>query len=146
MHFQWRKKQIYLLFSNYVLFIALFKNSAQLNPTKQALTLEFNGILIWQPCHRWLPVACRSFCFGCWRRSARKAGFGLTSLSVPSEMPLPRKIKSGICTPHLQCAHWSTLRQIGDSLQISTPSILGIKLKNLKRPLRVNDSQKSSCY
>ena len=43
MHFQWRKKQIYLLFSNYVLFIALFKNSAQLNPTKQALTLEFNG-------------------------------------------------------------------------------------------------------
>ena len=43
MHFQWRKKEIYLLFSNYVLFIALFKNSAQLNPTKQALTLEFNG-------------------------------------------------------------------------------------------------------
>ena len=93
------------------------------------LIFDFNDILIWQPCHRWLSVACRSFCFGCWRRSAgARARLGSVSHhcpSVPSEMPLPRKIKSGIRTPHLQCGHWSTSRQIGNSVQISTTSILG---------------------
>ena len=108
---------------------------------RMLLILYFNDILIWQPCHRWLSVACRSFCFGCWRRSAgARARLGSVSHhcpSVPSEMPLPRKIKSGIRTPHLQCGHWSTSRQIGNSaIRFKyRPLPYWVKLKNMKRPL-----------